>query len=229
MNRASTTGATLYRKAVWAGRIAALRATTAVDRADGAAGLVWSRRALALARLPAADCNHGHMLAMSCALEGQVAAGIDELTAALDPPPPSAAAVGDLHLGRGVLRLWAHDLVPAADDLAVCLAGWGAGGTFVARETARFFLAELHYRAGRWDDAVVTAETAASIVDQTDQVWLAAFSHAVAVFPLAARGEWARATDHLAAARAASEGADGGAARLWASLAAIRLAATAPP
>jgi DNA-binding CsgD family transcriptional regulator len=55
-------------------------------------------------------------------------------------------------------------------------------------------------------------------------VWLAAFSHAVAVFPLAARGEWARATDHLAAARAASEGADGGAARLWASLAAIRLA-----
>jgi DNA-binding CsgD family transcriptional regulator len=209
---------------VVAGRIAALRATTAVDRADGAAGLVWSRRALALARLAAADCNHGHMLAMSCALEGQLHAGIDELTGALDPPPPSPAAVADLHLGRGVLRLWAHDLTPAADDLGVCLAAWGAGSTFVARETARFFLAELHYRAGRWDDAIVTAETAASIVDETDQVWLAAFPHAVAVFPLAARGEWARAAGHLAAARAASEATAGGAARLWAGLAAVRLA-----
>lgn len=209
---------------VLAGRIAALRATTAVDRADGAAGLQWSRRALALARSAAADCNHGHMLAMSCALVGQVRAGIDELSTALDPPPSSPAAVADLHLGRGVLRLWAHDLGPAADDLAVCLAAWGAGGTFVARETARFFLAEVHHRAGRWDDAIVTAETAASIVDETDQVWLAAFSHAVAVFPLAARGEWARATDHLAATRAASDASGGGAARLWAGLAALRLA-----
>jgi DNA-binding CsgD family transcriptional regulator len=207
-----------------AGRIAALRATTAVDRGDGAAGLVWARRALSLARVAAADCNHGHMLAMSCALESQVAAGIDELTAALDTAPASPAALADLHLGRGVLRMWAHDLAGGADDLVACLGAWGAGGTFVARESARFFLAELHWRAGRWDDAVVTAETAASIVDATDQVWLAAFPHAVAVFPLAARGEIARAADHLRAARAAGEGADGGASKMWAGVAAVRLA-----
>ncbi len=207
-----------------AGRIAALRATTAVDRTDGAAGMVWARRALALAPEAAADCNHGHMLAMSCALVGEVRAGIDELSAALDPPPLSGAAVTDLRLGRGVLRLWAGDLGPAADDLAACLGAWGGGGTFVARESARYFLAEVHYRAGRWDDAVVTAETAAAIVDETDQVWLAAFPHAVAVFPLAARGEWDRAGHHLAAARTAADATRGGAARLWAGLAALRLA-----
>jgi DNA-binding CsgD family transcriptional regulator len=207
-----------------AGRIAALRATTAVDRADGPTGMVWARRALALAPVAAADCNHGHMLAMSCALVGEIRAGIDELSAALDPPPAGSAAVTDLHLGRGVLRLWAGDLGPAADDLASCLATWGGGGTFVARETARYFLAEVHYRAGRWDDAVVAAETAAALVDETDQAWLAAFPHAVAVLPLAARGEWARADSHLAAARTAAAVTRGGAAGLWAGLAALRLA-----
>src|SRR5690606_27341256 len=39
-----------------AGRIAALRATAAIDRADGSTGLLWSRRALALAPEAAADC-----------------------------------------------------------------------------------------------------------------------------------------------------------------------------
>ncbi len=206
-----------------AGRVAALRATTAVDRADGTAGLLWSRRALALAAEAAADCSPGHMLAMSCALVGQLATGIEELSAALDPPPSSPAALTDRLLGRGVLRLWAHDLAGATEDLSACLA-LGASGVFVTRETARYFLAEVHHRAGRWDDAVVTAETAASIADETEQVWMAAFPHAVAVLPLAARGEWERAADHLAAARAAAAATAGGAAGLWAGLAALRLA-----
>lgn len=207
-----------------AGRIAALLATVAVDRADGREGLLWARRALDLAPSAAAECNHGHMLAMASALQSSVSAGIVELTDALARPPDHPGAVCDLHLGRGVLRLWAHDLPGAADDFGVCLGAWGAGGSLVTRETARFFLAELHYRSGRWDDAVVTAEVAASIVDGSDQVWLAAFSHAAAVFPLAARGEWARAEAHLAAARAAAEETDGGAAALWTMLASLRLA-----
>ncbi|HLM63493.1 MAG TPA: AAA family ATPase [Acidimicrobiales bacterium] len=209
---------------VLAGRTAALLATCAVDRADGETGLQWARRALVLARAAAADCNHGHMLAMSSALVGRVREGIAELSAALADPPDNAGAVADLRLGRGVLRLWAHDVAGAGDDLAACLAAWGSGATFVSRETARFFLAELHYRAGRWDDALVTAEVAASIVDETDQLWLAAFSHAVAVHPLAGRGEWTRASAHLAAARAAAKEMAGGAAGLWTLLASIRLA-----
>ncbi len=207
-----------------AARIAALRATTAVDRADGAAGLLWARRSLALAHGAAADCNPGHMLAMSCALEGQVRTGIEELSAVLAEPPDGPVALTDLHLGRGVLRMWAHELGPAANDLAACLGTWGTGGVFVARETARFFLAELHHRAGRLDDAIVAAETAVSIVAETDQVWLAAFPHAIAVLPLAVRGEWDRADAHLAASRAAAAASEGGAAGLWAAVAAVRLA-----
>jgi DNA-binding CsgD family transcriptional regulator len=209
---------------VLAGRIAALLATVAVDQARGGTSVYWARRAIELAPEASADCNPGHMLAMGSALRSRVAEGIAELTAVLDDPPDHPASASDLHLGRGVLRMWAHDLDGAAEDLDVCLGAWGAGGSLVARETARYYLAELHYRAGRWDNAIVTAETAASIVDETDQVWLAAFSHAVAVFPLAARGEWARAESHLAAAQAAAGATNGGAAALWAMLASIRLA-----
>lgn len=207
-----------------AGRIAALLATCAVDRADGDAGIYWARKALGLARVTAADCNHGHMLAMSSALRGRLDEGMTELTQALADPPAHPAAVADLHLGRGVLRLWAHDLRGATDDLRACLGAWGSGGTLVSRETARFFLADLQYRAGAWDDALVTAELAASVVDESDQAWLAAFSHAIAAMPLAARGEWARAEDHLAAAQAAAEAVTGGAAGLWATVARMQLA-----
>src|SRR5918994_636682 len=148
------------------------------------------------------------MLAMSSALQGRLHEGIDELSDALADPPAHPAAVADLRLGRGVLRLWAHDLREAADDLAACLGSWGASGAFVSRETARFF----------------TAEVATSVVDETDQAWLAAFSHAAAVHPLAARGEWARADEHLAAAKVAVNTVNGGAAGLWAMLAEMRLA-----
>ena len=209
---------------VLAGRIAALLATVAVDRADGAHGALWARRSMELAGGAAADCNDGHMLAMARALQNRVADGIAELDAALADPPSQPAAVSDLRLGRGVLRLWAHDLRGGAEDLKACLGAWGAGGSLVNRETARFYLAELHYRAGRWDDAIVTAEAAASIVDGSDQVWLAAFSHGVAVYPLAARGEWERAEAHLAAARAAADESGGGAGALWVMLASLRLA-----
>lgn len=210
-----------------AGRIAGRLATIAVDRGDGAAAQAWVRRSRRLAPEWAGEGNQGHMLAMSHALLGRIDEGIAELTADLDrvaaASPPSDAPPADLLLGRGVLRMWAGDLAGAEDDLAACLAS-GAGGTLVARETARYSLAELHFRAGRWDAAVVAAEVAAAIADAADQAWIAPFPHAVAVYPLAARGEWARAEEHLAAARAAAERAAGGAARLWIALAAARLA-----
>jgi DNA-binding CsgD family transcriptional regulator len=54
---------------------------------------------------------------------------------------------------------------------------------------------------------------------------VAAFSHAVAVYPLAARGAWDAADAHLAAARVALREVSGGAGGLWALMAELRLAA----
>jgi hypothetical protein len=208
-----------------ASRIAAQLATLWVDRRDGEQAREWAVRARQLAPRRASDGHVGHMLAMSHALRGTIAAGIDELGVALADRPVGAtdAMTVDLRLGRGVLRLWAHDLDGAAEDLGACLAE-GARGSLVARETARYSLAELHVRAGRWDGALVVAEVAASVADAGDQLWISAFPHAVAVQVLAARGEWARAEAHLAAAAAAAETTAGGAARLWVAVATARLA-----
>ena len=207
-----------------AGRVAALLATSAVDRADGDAGLYWAREALALARVAAADCNHGHMLAMASALKGRIPEGIAELTEALDDPPDHPAAVADLRMGRGVLRLWAHDLRRGSDDLQACLAAWGAGGgTFVSRETARFFLADLQYRAGRWDDALVTAEVAAGIVDETEQVVDRGVLPRGGGHPAGGARRVRPGRGPPAAARAAADAVNGGAASLWTTVAQMHL------
>jgi DNA-binding CsgD family transcriptional regulator len=182
-----------------AGRVAASLATAAVDDADGDAAVAWCRVALDLAPLQAAQGSVTHMLAGAHALGGQFDEGlreVDERSRNLlaDPAAP-AAAVADASSARGLLRLWTHDLPGAADDLERALAHAGAGSSFVALESARFYLAEVRYRQGRWDDALMLAEQSTSLIDDTDQAWMAAIPHATAAQVVAARG--GPAQEHL--------------------------------
>ena len=213
-----------------AGRVAAMLATAAVDRADGASALAWARRALALAPDQAALSSAGHMLAAGWALTGRFEEGLRELDArcaALGRMQGAAGVDGpafaDAHSARGLLRLWSHDLDGAAADLEASLAAASRAGSFVARESTRAYLAEVRYRQGRWDEAIVLAEVASSIVDDTDQVWMAALPHATASQPRAGRGDPARG--HLDAAAAAAEAAGGGVARGLTWVAALEVAA----
>ncbi|MEU4225475.1 AAA family ATPase [Nonomuraea sp. NPDC026600] len=119
-------------------------------------------------------------------------------------PAASQSDSGELDalLGRGMLRLWSDDLSGAHEDLAGVLAvGNGRSAAFqLLVETA---LAQVDYRLGRWDEAVMHAESGALAADDFGQLWLAAYAHAVAALVPAARGEWDRATAHVRAARAA--------------------------
>lgn len=191
-----------------AGRVAAMRAVACVDRALGEEAIGWCQWALALAPDQAALASTAHMLAGAHALAGRMPGGLtllDDLCAALARSGEAAAepAVADAHSGRGLLRLWTHDLEGAADDLEISLAAAARAGSFAARESARFYLAETRYRQGRWDDAVLLAQVAASIVDDGEQAWMAALPHATAARPLAARGEQAT-QEHLDRATSAS-------------------------
>src|SRR4029079_2874205 len=58
------------------------------------------------------------------------------------------------------------------------------------------------YRLGAWDDAIAHAELAVSMVQDAGQHWLASFIHAVAAFPLAARGACEAAAAHATEAAA---------------------------
>jgi DNA-binding CsgD family transcriptional regulator len=124
------------------------------------------------------------------------------------PPQPAclsaswpASSGPDKRICRGISRAWTDDLLGARDDLASALTAcqrhrsplpWGLIGLG--------FLAETEYRLGAWDDAIAHAELAVSIVQDTGQTWLAPFIHAVAAFPLAARGDRAAAAHATEAA-----------------------------
>ena len=92
-------------------------------------------------------------------------------------------------VGRGIARLCSDDLAGALQDLSLAQATyrrhhmplhWGIIGLA--------FLAETEYRLGAWDDATIHAELAVAIARDTHQEGLAPLVHAVAAFPLAARG-----------------------------------------
>jgi DNA-binding NarL/FixJ family response regulator len=208
-----------------AGAVAAALAVLAVDRADGESGLRWARWAIDLDPVEAGRSSCAHLLAGASALTGRYDEGLaelDRLCAAVGSTPGPALA--DALSGRGLLHLWTHRLDDAAADFEHSLR-LGCHGSFVGTETARCYLAEVRYRQGRWDDAVALAETAASVIDDTEQAWMAAIPHAAAARPLAARGHPATEA-HLARAEQAAAGV-GGVNAVLCQVSAIEVAACA--
>jgi DNA-binding CsgD family transcriptional regulator len=120
----------------------------------------------------------------------------------LDAGLPGSSGL-DRRICRGIARAWTEDLVGARNDLACTLTAcqrhrtplrWGLIGLG--------FLVQTEYRLGAWDDAIAHAELAVWAVRNADQNWLAPFIHAVAAFPLAARGARGAAAAHAAEAAA---------------------------
>src|SRR3546814_2382977 len=89
------------------------------------------------------------MLAGAYGAAGRLAEGIVELDALCEGQPREASpddgpVVADTRSARGLLRLWAHDLPGAVDDLQRSLHAATTCGTFVARETVRSYRSEEH-------------------------------------------------------------------------------------
>jgi len=118
--------------------------------------------------------------------------------------PPTNLRAGPLTF-RGLLRLWGDDLAGARADLARAIRLGRESGLPSYLLTAAAYLAEAEYRLGEWDDAVVHADLAVSLVEDTDQLWYQPFAHSSAALVWAARGEWSVAETHVAAASTAAE------------------------
>ena len=65
-------------------------------------------------------------------------------------------------------------------------------------------LAEVEYRLGRWDSSLTTAEQAISLAEDSEQLWVQGYLHAVAVWS-AQDGVGGRAEEHLADGRLIAE------------------------
>jgi DNA-binding CsgD family transcriptional regulator/tetratricopeptide (TPR) repeat protein len=204
------------------GRIAGQLAGICVLQARGMPAARWAGRALSLApdQTPADLARYLQLVGLG--ISGRAAEGL-ALAAAL--PDPAVASPSDLDalLGRGVLRTWTDDLAGGHRDLAgVMAAARDRSAPF--RLLAQSLLGQAELRLGRWDDALVHIERAISIASDAHQRWLASFGHALAVLPLAARGQWEPASAHLHAAQEATDRLGSPAAVAYTAAAAAQLA-----
>lgn len=184
---------------------AAVAEQLAIDgilRARGGQALTWARRALAHAPAdPPASSNRLDTLTIAAVL-GTRGDETMRLTAATEQRgPPSGPGGLDGWVGRGIAELWADDLTAARRDLgAVVAADQHRGPPRPWGLVAMVMLAETEYRLGAWDDAILHAERAVSIARESGLRCLHPLAHAVAAFPLAARGEREAAETHVAMA-----------------------------
>jgi len=106
-------------------------------------------------------------------------------------------------LARGFTGAWSDDLDAAKRALeGIVGRPDGFGGSL--RSAAHWLLADVHYRLGAFDDAVVTAELARSLLQDTGRADSPeiAMAYAVAAYAASARGDWADARSNITAASA---------------------------
>ena len=173
------------------------RGTEAIDAAT---------RLLALSNLPGELERSGWIaLAAGTAADQGAAAALDRLASRLPQPAESVpAADADLLIVRGALGFYAGRTTAAIADLraAIRLARHGAAAAQLPR--AHVQLSQLLLSSGEWDEALVHARAALSLVSAERRVWMDAQVHAALARLFGGRGEWQRAGEHLAAADAAA-------------------------
>jgi DNA-binding CsgD family transcriptional regulator len=114
------------------------------------------------------------------------------------------AGAVNLLIIRGMLHSWGAQPQAAETDLraAIRLARTAGPGTLLLR--AHIHLAQALEELGSWDEALVHAHVAVSVVDDVVASWNIAQAYASTASLLASRGEWAEADRQVARARSAA-------------------------
>ena len=170
-------------------------------RLDGAATVDWSRRAVDLAGPESPVGRRARTyLAHGLAYSGRTAEAFAALAGAEGDVTDPEVAWLQPRSARGLLRMVDDDLDGArADFHAVATRAYELGVLNIAA-FAFAYLARAEYLAGAWDDAVVHAERAVAVNDESDWGFTWPTVVGIAVLVPAARGEWAAAEAAVAGA-----------------------------
>jgi len=132
-------------------------------------------------------------------------AGLAHLVQRLPQPPDEVPAADvDLLVARGTLGFYAGRATAAIVDLQTGVRLARRVGAATPLPRAHLQLAHLLVGAGAWDEALVHARLALSLVSEERRVWIQAQTHAVMGRLHACRGGWAQAEEHVAAAESAA-------------------------
>jgi ATP/maltotriose-dependent transcriptional regulator MalT len=178
------------------GRIAAQLAIIAVLTLSYREMVEHGAAAVAAARVPWVAAFAWFTRSIGLAVAGRGAEALAELSDVDEPGAPSGL---DGLVARGMIRLWTDDLAGARRDLARSV-DRATRGENLRIAQALGFLGEAEYRLGALDEAVLHTELAVGDAEENNRFWDYALLHALASYPLAARGEWEKAEAHAAAA-----------------------------
>lgn len=210
-----------------AARAAGLLATVAANRGRADDAIAWARRALESGPGRGTDVGDAMtMLASGWALRGDLRSGEGEVREwAIRRTEPGARL--DSGYALGILALWAGRLDDATAALEPVAALDFGHGPLMLITSARYALADVHYRTGRWDESLALAEQLAQQLDDADQPMAAPMARGVASFVRSARGEHEAARTHLRAGAEAMAVTGNQAAGLWLAVASARRAVAA--
>jgi DNA-binding NarL/FixJ family response regulator len=156
----------------------------------------YGAAAVATARTPWVAAHAWYARAVGLAVAGRGAEALAELSTVDEPGAPGGL---DGLVARGMVRLWTDDLDGAARDLTTAT-DRAIRGENLRIAQALGYLGEVEYRRGALDEAVLHAELAVGDAEENNRFWDYALLHALASYPLSARGEWEKAESHVAAA-----------------------------
>jgi DNA-binding CsgD family transcriptional regulator len=204
----------------------AIRASTniAMHRPLGDVEL-WARRAIDLDRSGGMAGNAMFTLATGLGRVGRLAEGLAVIDRLREREGVSEIARGRWLLPRGILKLWSDDLDGAVEDLSGAADVLRRHGPTLSWLVCLNPLADAEFRLGRWDDAIAHAELGVSAVADLDFFWMSPYNSAIAVMPLASRGDWEEADGHLQQAKKMLELFRGDLSVAWAAHAGAHLAA----
>lgn len=187
-------------------RIAGALAQLHMLAARGLEAVNWTNRVLELDPTAVGTDIGRYIRVVGLAASGRPA---DALAATAGLPDPTGASLvqRDVLLGRGLVRGWTDDLAGAHHDLTG-LVGASRDSSVPFQILALASLSQIEYRRGNWDDALVHAEQAVALTDDSGHQWLAAYAHAMATLVVAARGSWSSAEAHVTAGWTATCGPD---------------------
>ena len=166
-----------------AARIAERRAFLGILRLQGEATVEWARRSRALAR----DGQAAWSLAVGLYYTGHRA----EAHAVVDEEARRGVPLNAI---KGGLLFADDELSPAREALREYSV---SAGSLVVAARALGKRAQLEFVAGEWDDAVVSAERAATIAQESDEVAAQAMAGWTSVLVPAARGHFDVCDAHL--------------------------------